>query len=103
MPGLYHSVMEAQVFSDSTTDAEGGIVAGQGATLQIPCRYRPNTAAKVIKNVDGEDVVYRGTCYVDKGDLPVKAGTIIQVPGFVDQPTQVLQVYKALFRTRIIL
>lgn len=99
----YPHTLEAQVFSDSTTGPKGEIIPGSGNILRINCRYRPNTMAKEINTVDGKTVVYRGTCYIAKGSLPIANGDLIEVPGFVDKPTAVLQIHHASLRTRLIL
>lgn len=97
----YPHILTATVLSGGGQDANGYPISGSTSVVSFKCRYRPNTAAKQIRTVDGQTVVYRGTVYIDKGALPIKTGDLITVIGFIED-VEVVQVYHAQMRTRII-
>lgn len=101
----YGQSLKATIAGGSTIDPNtGGIITTPDVSIEVECRYLPNTAAKVIKTADGQTVVYRGTCYVRKGEaLELSNGDTLTIPGFVDIETPILQLHRAQFRTRIIL
>lgn len=102
MVDQYPSVLKCKIPGQSTV--VGGItIPGNDSTdVEYECRYRPNTSAKTIRNSDNVSVVYRGTCYVDALEVEIKTGDIVTVEGFIEN-VEVLQVYPAQMRVRIIL
>ena len=101
----YGQVMKGITVGESTIDQEtGAIITTPDVEFTVPCRYLPNTSAKLVRTVDGQSVVYRGTCYVHKGlALQLNNGDLVSVDGFINQPVAILQIHRAQFRTRIIL
>lgn len=85
-----------------TTVIDGVPVTGEPTLVTRVCRYRPNTSAKSVKGADGNTVIYRGTCYTPRVVDDIVTGDIISVEGQISE-AEVLQVYNAQFRTRIIL
>ena len=98
---MYPAVLNCTKVGESTV-IDGVPQSGVPTELSYPCRYRPNTAAKVVRGIDGQTVVYRGTCYIPKPNTLLAVGDLVTVPGFIDQ-LPILQVYNAQFRARIIL
>lgn len=100
----YAQVLKSTIAGESTIDSNGSIVVTPDVSIEHIIRYLPNTSAKLIRNVDGQSVVYRGTCYIHKGLAPeLSNGDLVTVPGFVDIETPILQIHRAQFRTRVIL
>lgn len=90
------------VKSGTTEVIDGVPVTGEPTLVTRVCRYRPNTSAKSVKGADGNTVIYRGTCYTPETETEIVTGDIISVEGQISE-AEVLQVYNAQFRTRIIL
>ena len=97
----YPSVVQCTTMTDSTV-VNGVIIPGVEVTVEYKTRYRPNSAAKTVVNSDNVVVQSRGTCYVPKPNVIIKRGDYVTVPGFIEN-VEVIQVYPAQFRTRIIL
>lgn len=101
----YAQVLKSTIAGQSTIDPNtGAIVTTPNVSIEHVCRYLPNPSAKLVRTVDGQSVVYRGTCYIHKGLAPeLNNGDLVSVPGFVDVPVPILQIHRAQFRTRVIL
>lgn len=85
-----------------STVVNGVPVTAPSTTVTYACRYRPNTSARSVQGIDGQTVIYRGTCYLPKPNTPINTGDKVSVPGFIDEAI-VLQVHNAQMRIRIIL
>jgi hypothetical protein len=97
----YPYILKIKVLTGGGQDANGYPIPSSSVDLEYKCRYRPNTQARQINTVDGQNVVYRGTVYLPKGVYNIKTGDVITVVGFVDN-VEVLQTHNAQLRTRII-
>lgn len=100
----YGAILKSTIAGQSTIDQEtGAIITTPDVSIEVKCRYQPNPSAKVIKTTDGQTVIYRGTCYVKKGEaLELSNGDLVSVDGFINEPIPVLQIQRRI-RTRIIL
>lgn len=98
---MYPAVVKSTITTDSQVIGDV-IIPGTEIDVEYKCRYRPNSSAKTIRNSDNEIVLSRGTCYVKKPNVIIKKGDYVTVPGFIEN-VEVIQVYPAQFRTRIIL
>jgi hypothetical protein len=66
--------------TDSTQNENGDWISGTtGGNVEISCRYEPNGSGKTIPSNDGNQVVYSGIVYLDKGAIPVIFGTPVEV------------------------
>lgn len=101
----YAQVLKSTIAGESTIDPNtGAIIPGTVISIEHAIRYLPNPSAKLVRTVDGQSVVYRGTCYIHKGLAPeLSNGDLVTVPGFVDVEVPILQIHRAQFRTRVIL
>lgn len=100
---MYPHILECKK-SGTTTIVDGVPATTAGTTVKMECRYRHNNGGRTVKGVDGQTVVFTGTCFTPNSDDAdsISTGDIISVPNWIDTAT-VIQVYKGQMRTRIIL
>ena len=95
-------ILKATITTDSSQDANGDLIPGTSTEVELKCRYRQNPGSKTVQLVDGETIVYKGTCLMKDKNHGLKYGDIVEVVGFIGE-APIIQVLPHQFRTRITL
>lgn len=101
MVTLYPHILKAKTMTGGGLDDNGNVILSMPTISEFKCRYRPNIRARQVNTIDGQTVIYKGTIYLPLSNFEFKTGDTITVEGFIED-VEILQVYKAQMRTRII-
>lgn len=87
---ITYTTLAQKAYKDSNNNWVQG---NAGMTITVPCMYQTNGDAKTITSTDGQNVIYKGVVFMDKGldiiqpgtSIIVKEGTIIVIESKVIQ------------------